>query len=72
MKISIKVKPNAGESRVEKAAEGQFVVKVKAPAKEGKANKEAIKALAEYFSVPKSAVCIKSGLKSKQKIVEIE
>lgn len=31
MKISVKVKPNAKENKIEEIRRGQFVVKVKAP-----------------------------------------
>ncbi len=33
--------------------EGEFIVSVRAPAREGKANQALIGALATYFSVPK-------------------
>ncbi|HUT96197.1 MAG TPA: DUF167 domain-containing protein [Candidatus Paceibacterota bacterium] len=67
MRISIIIKANAKQDKVELPK-----VSVKAPAKEGKANEAVIKLLAEYFEVPKSSVIIKSGLKSKHKIIEIE
>jgi uncharacterized protein (TIGR00251 family) len=72
MKISIRVKPSAKEKKVEEIGRNQFLVKVKAPAKEGKANKELIEVLAEHFKVPKSCVIIITGLKSNRKIVSIE
>lgn len=72
MKILVKVKPNAKENKVEEIGKGQFVVKVKAPPKENKANRELIETLAEYFKVSKSKVSILTGLKSSQKIVNIE
>jgi hypothetical protein len=72
MKISIRVKPNAKENKVEKTGRNQFSVWVKAAAKEGKANKEVIEVLAEHFKVPKSCISIITGLTSKRKIVEID
>jgi uncharacterized protein len=71
MKIAVRIKPNAKENSVEETGRHQFLVKVKAPPKENKANQEMVGALAAYFGVPKSRVCILSGLKSKQKVVEI-
>jgi uncharacterized protein len=71
MKISVKVKPNSRESGVEEVGPGQFLVKVKAPPKEGKANEEVIESLARHFGVSKSRIIIVSGLRSKQKIVDI-
>jgi uncharacterized protein len=71
MKISIKVKPNSREGGVEEVGPNQFLVRVKAPPKEGKANQEVIESLARYFGLSKSRVIIVSGLRSKQKIVDI-
>jgi uncharacterized protein len=71
MRITIRVKPGSRENRVEKAGERDFLVKVKAPAREGKANEAVIRALAEYFDVPPSRVAIVTGAGARQKIVEI-
>jgi hypothetical protein len=71
MKISIKVKPNAKENKVEEMGNNQFLVKVKAPPKENKANKEVIEILAEYFDIPQSQISIVAGLRSRQKVVKI-
>jgi uncharacterized protein (TIGR00251 family) len=72
MKITVKVKPNAKENKVEEMGKNQYRVKVKAPPKENKANQEVIETLAEYFRIPKSRVSILAGLKSSQKIMKIE
>jgi len=72
VKIAIRVKPNAKAHAVEEIGENQYLVKVKAPPKENKANREVIETLAEYFDVPKSRVSILTGLKSSQKVVKIE
>ena len=72
MKITVKVKPNAKENKVEEMGKDQYRVKVKAPPKENKANREVIETLAEYFRIPKSCVSILAGLKSSEKIVKIE
>jgi hypothetical protein len=71
MKISIKVKPNAKENKVEEMGNNQFLVKVKAPPKENKANREVIETLAEYFDIPQSQISIVAGLRSRQKVVKI-
>lgn len=72
MKISIRVKPNSKENRIEKTGPNELLVKVKAPPQENKANQEVMKILSKYFQVPRSRISILSGLKSKQKIVKIE
>jgi uncharacterized protein YggU (UPF0235/DUF167 family) len=58
VKIQVKVAPNSRTEAVIKDGE-RYLVKVKEPPKEGKANGAVIKLLAEY------------GLSSKNKIVEI-
>jgi len=70
MKIQVKVKPN---SRTEELSqEGySFIIKVKEPPKEGKANQAVIKLLAAHFGVPQSRVRILSGFRSRSKIIEV-
>lgn len=71
MKISVTVKPNAKEEKVVPQDDGGFVVAVKAPSREGKANARLPKVLAAYFGVAPSCVRIVSGASSRRKIVEI-
>lgn len=71
MKLFITVKPKSKEERVEKLDDTHFVARVKAPAREGKANEAAIKALARYFDVAPSQVEIVSGQRSRKKVVAI-
>ena len=68
---AVQVKPNA---KIEKVEEENWILKIwtKEPAKEGKANEAVIKLLAKYFKVTKRQVEIKSGFKSKQKVVQIK
>ena len=72
MRITVRVKPNAKEYKLEKIDTYQFVACVKEPPKENKANKAMIELLSDHFNIPKSQVAIKIGLKSKQKVVEIK
>ena len=71
MKISVKVKPNAKEKKIEKLAGGSFLVWVKAKPQDGLANYAVREALADYFGVSRSRVIIISGQTSKKKIFEI-
>jgi len=71
MKIFVKAKPLAKEERVEKIDEFNFIVSVKEPPKNGKANAAIIKALAEYFSVAPSRIRLVSDFSAKQKTFEI-
>ena len=70
MKISVTVK--AGSKVEEVSADGgELKVKVKEPAKEGKANKAVIRLLAAYYKVPKSTIKIVAGISSSRKIIEL-
>lgn len=67
MIIKIKVKPNSNKQEIIKDEIG-YIVYLKSVPKDNKANTELIKILKKYF---KKNVEIKSGLKSKNKVVEI-
>lgn len=71
MKISVKVKPNAKQEKVEPIAQNSFLVWVKEKPAEGKANQAVIRVLAEYFNVPRSSLSLLKGQKSKEKLFEI-
>ena len=71
MKIQVKVKPNSKTEEVNQEGDS-FVVRVKEPPKEGKANQAIIKLLAQHFGVPQSRVRILSGFKTKHKVIEIK
>ncbi|MDD5044718.1 MAG: DUF167 domain-containing protein [Candidatus Omnitrophica bacterium] len=71
MKISVKVKPNARQAKVEEIGQNSFVVWVKAKPVEGKANQAVIKALADHFHLPQSAISLLKGQTFKEKLFEI-
>jgi len=70
MRVFIKVKPN---SRVEEVTQDneEYLVKVKEPPRDGRANIAVIRLLAKYFKVSPSSVRIVSGSASRNKIIEI-
>jgi uncharacterized protein (TIGR00251 family) len=70
MKIKVKVKPSSKTEEVSQEVDS-FIVKVKAPPKEGKANQAVIKLLADHFGVPQSQVRILSGFRSRNKVIEV-
>ncbi len=72
MKIEVRVKAGAKKTVGEKQADGAFIVKVKEPAKEGRANEAVIEALAEHFNVPKNSVVIVRGHSSRNKLIRVE
>jgi hypothetical protein len=70
VKIQVKVKPNSKIEEVSQEGDN-FVVKVKEPPREGRANQAVVKLLAEYFGVSQNQVRILSGFKSKSKLIEL-
>lgn len=72
MQIKVKVKPNSKIQKIEEAADRSLIVYLKSPPVDGKANEELIKVLSENFHVPQSRIRIKSGLSSRQKLIEID
>ena len=71
MKIFVKAKANSKKEQVEKIDAMHFVVQVKEPPIQGKANRAIKDALAEYFNNAPSRIRIVSGSSSKQKTFEI-
>ncbi|PJZ68516.1 hypothetical protein CH373_09355 [Leptospira perolatii] len=71
MKLEVKVKPNSKKPSVEKIEEGKWVIAVREPAMDGRANEAVILAVAEELGVPKSRVQILRGQKGKIKLLEI-
>ena len=72
MQKKVKVKPNSKQQKIEEQLDGSLTIYLKSPPVDGKANEELIKVLAEKFDVPKYYIRIKSGLSSRQKLVEID
>jgi len=70
MKIQVKVKPSSKTEEVSQEGHS-FIVKIKEPPKEGKANQAVVKLLAEHFGIPQSRVRILSGFRSRNKVVEV-
>lgn len=70
--LRVKVKPNSRKQAIEMAEDGNLIVCLQSPPVDGRANGELIKLLAKTFKVSKSSVQIKSGLSSRQKLVEID
>ncbi|MDD5136555.1 MAG: DUF167 domain-containing protein [Candidatus Omnitrophica bacterium] len=72
VRISVKVKPGSKQDSVEAAGEGQYTVRVKERAIEGRANDAVIRLLSEYFDVPKSSISIVRGIKGKLKMIALK
>jgi len=72
MKISVNVKPNAKQVKIERVNESHFLIRVKEKPQEGKANRAVIKALAEYFGIPQADVVLLRGQTAREKCFEIK
>jgi uncharacterized protein (TIGR00251 family) len=70
VKIKAKVIPNSKVEGVVKEG-GGFLVRVKEPAREGRANKAVIKLLARHFGVSQRHIVISSGFGSRNKVIEV-
>lgn len=68
MIIKIKVKPSSKKREVIKENENNFIIYLKSAPENNKANIELVKLLQKFF---KKKVTIKSGLSSRNKIVEV-
>lgn len=71
MRIYIKVNPRSSQQKIEKLANGNYKVWLKAVPERDLANRELIQILAEYFKVSKSRIEIIGGKTSSRKIIEI-
>ena len=71
MTLYIRVIPNAARTAFAGRRDGTLILKVNAPARDGKANKAAILYLANIFGVSRSAVHLRSGEKGRHKKFEI-
>jgi uncharacterized protein len=71
VKIAVKVKPNSKQQKIVESEDGTWVISLKSLPVDGKANQELIELLAKQFQVSKSQISIKSGLSSKNKLIEI-
>ncbi|MGC8972493.1 MAG: DUF167 domain-containing protein [bacterium] len=71
MRITVKVKPNSERQGV-KIENNIYTVNLNSPPIEGKANKELIEVLSDYFDIPKSKIEIVSGHKGRVKIIDIK
>jgi len=69
--LQIRVKIQSKKEYVE-FKDGVYIVYTNSPARENKANLSVIELLSEYLDIPKSYISIKKGLRSKNKVVEID
>lgn len=71
MKIVVYAKPRSWEEAVEKIDDGHYVVAVREPPVQGKANEAIVRALARYFHVAPTCVRLLSGFSAKEKVFDV-
>ena len=69
--LKVRVIPNAKTTEFAGFREGELVLRLNAPAIEGKANKAAVEFVSRYFAVSRSAVVLVGGERSRHKILQI-
>jgi uncharacterized protein (TIGR00251 family) len=69
--LKVRVIPNARKSEFAGYRDGELVLRLNAPAVEGKANTAALAFVSEYFGVTRSAVVLLRGERSRHKIFQI-
>jgi uncharacterized protein len=69
--LKIRVIPNAKKDEFTGYREGELVLRLNAPAIEGKANRAALEFVARFLGVPRSAVFLMRGERSRHKIFQI-
>lgn len=69
--LHVRVKPNSKQVSITEETDGSLTVRLHSPPVDGKANQELIALLSKRFGIPKSQIIIKSGLSSKNKLIEL-
>ena len=70
--IEVRVIPRAGRAGIAGTRDGALLVRLNAPPVEGAANTELIETLAKALAVPRRAITIVAGERSRQKRVRVE
>lgn len=71
VRLDVRVIPNAKKTEFTGYRENELVLRLNAPALEGKANRAAVEFMAKFFGVSRSSVSLVSGEKSRHKIFQI-
>ncbi|GAW65701.1 hypothetical protein GPEL0_01f0715 [Geoanaerobacter pelophilus] len=70
--FTVHVQPRASRSEICGAKEGELRLRLTSPPVEDAANKQCVELIAKSLGVAKSKVSIKSGAKSRHKVVKVE
>jgi hypothetical protein len=72
VRVPIRVRPGAGRTAVGGSHDGALVVRVAAPAVDGRATEAALAAVAAALGVRRRAVTLVTGATSRTKVVDVE
>jgi len=70
-RLKVRVIPNAKKNEFAGHREGELILRLNAPAIEGRANKAAVEFVSRFLGVSRSAVVLVQGERSRHKIFEI-
>ncbi|MBD1876172.1 DUF167 domain-containing protein [Nodosilinea sp. FACHB-131] len=70
--LTVRVKPNAKQQKAIRLDDGSWLLHLKAPPQDGKANQELVALLAQTLGIAKTQVHIKSGHTARIKRVEVD
>jgi uncharacterized protein (TIGR00251 family) len=70
-RLSISVVPGARKSELSRAEDGAYRMRVGAPAREGKANRELLRYLSTLLEVPPSSLTVERGGASRHKVIAV-
>lgn len=71
MRIRVSVLPNSRKDEVVVRKDGSLAVKVKAPAREGRANEAVVRTIAAHLGLPRKDVRLVAGYRSRTKTIEV-
>ena len=72
MRLNVRVQSRAGRNAIEVSEDGSVRIRVTAAPDRGKGNEAAVELLAKRLQVPKSAVRIARGHRTRDKTLEID
>jgi uncharacterized protein (TIGR00251 family) len=72
LRVTVRVRPGAGRTLVGGSHGDALVVRVAAPAGDGRATEAALRALADAFGVRRSSVTLVTGATSRTKVVDVD
>jgi uncharacterized protein len=71
MIIKVKVKASSSKQEIESFGDGHYLIYLKEPAENNRANIELLNFLSKHFGTPVGKIKIKSGLSSPEKLIEL-